>query len=173
MKTKITFLMISMSFIMASAFSQEKSKKELKEEEKLQKQVQIEALVNSKDFVFIAKYALPMGARQIDLSTNPNYVKFNPDLMDGHMPYFGTATSGIGMGGDATIKFKDKPQTFNIEKKKKNFQIDAQVKGENDMYRISLSVNFEGSSSMSVISNHRGTISYQGEIFPAETIKKK
>jgi len=172
MKTKISFLAILMSLILTSAFSQEKTKKELKEEEKLQKQIQIETLVNSKDFVFIAKYALPMGATQVNLSSNPNYIKFNPDLMDGYMPFFGTATSGIGYG-DPTIKFKDKPETFNIEKKKKNFQIDAKVKGENDVYRLSLSVTFEGSSSLSIISNNRGTISYQGEIFPSETIKYK
>ena len=90
--------------------------------------------------------------------------------MDGYMPFFGTATSGIGYN-DPTIKFKDKPETFNIEKKKKNFQIDGKVKGENDIYRISLSVMFEGNASLSIISNNRGTISYQGEIFPAQAIK--
>ena len=162
--------MVLMSLVLISAFSQEKSKKEIKEEEKLQKQIQIETLVNSNDFVFVAKYAMPMGARQVDLTSNPNYVRFSPDLMDGYMPFFGTATSGIGYN-DPTIKFKDKPETFNIEKKKKNFQIDGKVKGENDIYRISLSVMFEGSASMSIISNNRGTISYQGEIFPAQAIK--
>jgi hypothetical protein len=170
MKTKIAILTFLMSLILTSAFSQEKTKKELKEEEKLQKQMQIEALVNSKDFVFVAKYALPMGASQVDLTSNPNYVKFNPDKMDGYMPFFGTATSGIGYG-DPTIKFKDKPETFNIEKKKKNFQVDANVRGENDIYRLSLSVMPEGGASLSIISNNRGTISYQGEIFPASTIK--
>jgi hypothetical protein len=171
MKTKFSFLIILMSLILTSAHSQEKSKKEQKEEEKLLKQKQIEELINSKDFVFKGRWALPMGKNQVDLSTNPNYVKFSPDMMDGYMPFFGTATSGIGYGGDNTIKFKDKPESFNIEKKKKNFQIDAKVKGENDIYRISLSVSFEGSSSMSIISNNRSTISYQGEIVPAGAIK--
>jgi hypothetical protein len=173
MKTKISYLMILLSLILTSAFSQEKSKKEIKEEEKLQKQMQIEALINSKDFVFVANYALPMGAKQVDLRSNPNYVKFNPELFDGFMPFFGTAYSGIGFGGDNGIKFRDKPETYNIEKKKKNFQVDAKVKGENDVYRLSLSVSFEGSASLSIISNNRGTISYQGEIFPSETIKYK
>jgi hypothetical protein len=171
MKTKVTLLMLFLAIIMTPAFTQEKSKKELKEEEKLQKQIQIEALVNSKNFVFVAKYALPMGARQIDLTSNPNYIKFNPELMDGYMPFFGTATAGIGLGGDNTIKFKDKPDPFSLEKKKKNFQVDATVKGENDTYRLSLSVTFEGSTSLSIISNNRGTISYQGEVFPPEKIK--
>jgi hypothetical protein len=173
MKTKFSFLIVLISLLMTSAYSQEKSKKELKEEEKLQKQKQVEDLINTKDFVFKGRWALPMGAKQVDLSTNPNYVKFNPDLMDGYMPFFGTATSGIGFGSDNTIKFKDKPESFNIVKSKKNFQIDAKVKGENDIYRISLSVTFEGSSSMSIISNNRSTISYQGEILPAATIKYK
>jgi hypothetical protein len=171
MKTRVSILACLILINMTSAFSQEKSKKELKEEEKLQKQKQIEELINTKNFVFVGRWALPMGAKQVDLSTNPNYIKFNPDLMDGYMPFFGTATTGIGFGSDNTIKFKDKPESFNIVKNKKNFQIDAKVKGETDVYRISLSVTFEGSSSMSIISNNRSTISYQGEILPAETIK--
>jgi hypothetical protein len=170
MKTRISFLMILMSLILTSAFSQEKSRKELKEEESLRKQAETEALVNSQNFVFVAKYALPMGASQVDLTSNPNYVRFNPDMMDGYMPFFGTATAGIGYG-DPTIKFKDKPITFNIEKKKKNFQIEAKVKGENDIYRLSLSVLPEGGASLSIISNNRGTISYQGTINNPETIK--
>lgn len=173
MITKISFLMILLSLILTSAFSQEKSKKELKEEESLRKQAETEALVNSKDFVFVARYALPMGASQIDLTSNPNYIRFNPDMMDGYMPFFGTATAGIGLGGDNTIKFKDKPTTFNFEKKKKNYQIEAKVKGENDIYRLSISVLPEGGASLSIISNNRGTISYQGTIFNPEKIKYK
>lgn len=171
MKARISILAFLMSLIMTSAFSQGKSKKELKAEESLRKQAEIENLLNSKDFVFKARYAMPIGARQIDMTSNPNYVKFNPDLMDGYMPFFGTATSGIGFNADPTIKFKEKPETFNIEKKKKNFLVEARVKGENDVYRISMTVSFEGSTSMSIISNNRGTISYQGDIFPAESIK--
>jgi hypothetical protein len=172
MKTKISFLMVLMFLILTSAFSQEKSKKEIKEEEKLQKQMQIETLVNSKEFVFVARYAIPSGGRQVNLTSNPNYVKFHPELLDGYMPYFGKAYSGIGYGGDSGIKFKDKPETFTVEKKKKNFQIDAEVKGENDTYRLSLSVTFEGSTSLSIISNNRSFISYQGEIMaPGATDK--
>jgi hypothetical protein len=174
MKTKISLFMFLITLIVTTTFSQEKSKKEIKEEEKLQKQIQVEALVNSKDFVFVARYAMPMGSSQVNLSSNPNYVRFSPDLMDGYMPFFGTATSAaIGLGGDNTIKFKDKPESFNIQKTKKNFQIDAKVKGENDVYRLSLTVSFEGSTSLSIISNNRSTISYQGEIFPPETIKSR
>jgi len=63
MKTKVSLLMLLMSLIMTTTFSQEKSKKELKEEESQQRQIQIETLVNSKDFVFVARYAMPMGCK--------------------------------------------------------------------------------------------------------------
>lgn len=173
MKSKILFTVALMSLILTATYSQEKSKKELKEEKKLQKQAQTEALINSKDFLFIAKWAMPMGAGQVDLTSNPNYVKFNPDQFDGYLPYFGTATAGIGYGGDNTIKFRDKPEVFTLEKKKKNYQIDAKVKGENDIYRLSLSVMFDGGATLSIISNNRGTISYQGEIMPQGSWKSK
>jgi len=167
MKTKSSLLFVVLMYLsLTTAFSQEKSKKELKEEEKLQKQAQIEALINSNDFLFTAKWAMPLGARQVDLTSNPNYVRFNPEQLDGYMPYFGEATAGVGYGGDLTIKFRDKPEVFNIEKKKKNYQVDAKVKGEYDIYRLSLTVQFEGSASLSIISNKSGTISYQGEITP-------
>ena len=159
--------------ILVSAYPQEKSKKQLKEEERQKKMQQIETLINSKDFIFVARYALPMGKRQIDLTSNPNYVKFNPEQFDGYMPFFGEATSGIGYGADQTIKFRDKPETYTIEKKKKNYQVDAKVKGENDIYRLSLSVTFEGSASLSIVSNHRNTISYQGEIMPEGSWKSR
>jgi hypothetical protein len=171
MKRKFSILMILMSLTLISAYSQEKSKKELKEEEKLKKQMQIETLVNSKVFVFVARFANPTGGRQVDLTTNPNYVKYNPELLDGSMPFFGRAYSGMGYGGDGGIKFKNKPEIFTVEKGKKNFQIDAEVKGENDTYRLSLTVSFEGNASLSITSNNRGTISYQGGIFAPETAK--
>lgn len=163
METKIGLILL-LSLIMTSGFSQEKSKKELKEEQTLAKQMQTGELVNSREFVFVARYAMPSGGRQISLMSNPNYVRFHPDLVEGYMPFFGTAYSGIGYGGDATIKFKDKPEKYNFEKKKKSYQIDATVKGENDVYRLSLTVSFEGSATLSVISNNRASISYQGEI---------
>ena len=104
----------------------------------------------------------------MNLTTNTNYVKFQPDLIDSYMPYYGKAYSGIGYGGDTGLKFKDKPEVFDVVKKKKAYQIDVTVKTSNDLFRLSLSVGFEGSTSLSVISNNRSTISYQGEISAPE-----
>jgi hypothetical protein len=51
-----------------------------------------------------------------------------------------------------------------VAKDKKNYQVDATVRGENDNFRLILSISFEGSATLSIISNNRSTISYNGEI---------
>jgi len=168
MKTKFSVLMLILSFMFASGFSQEKTKKELKEEKKIEKQRQIEAMVNDTDFVFVARTALPTGMKSVNLTTNSNYVKFKPGLIDSYMPYFGRAYSSVGYGTDTGLKFSGKPEELKIAKTKKGFQIDAVVNSTNDRFILSLNVGFEGSTSLTITSNNRSTISYQGEISAPE-----
>jgi len=164
MNRKLIFLFIISTLITVAGFSQEKSKKELKAEKKIEEQRRVEALINSNNFVFEARTALPTGMRPIDLSTRSNYVTFEPEMIDSYMPFFGKAYSGAGFGNDNGLEFKGKPEEFTLEKGKKNYQINTLVKGESDSYRISLSVSFSGYASLSISSNKRSTISYQGEI---------
>jgi hypothetical protein len=154
-------------------FSQEKTKKELKEEKKLDKQKQTEAMLNAKEFVFVGRIALPSGMRSVDLVSHPNYVKFNPDFIDSYMPFFGQAYNPEGYGGDTGLKFKGKPDKFTFVKNKKDFQVDAIVKSEADEFILSLSVGFEGNALLTVMSNRRRTISYQGEISAPEKPEEK
>jgi len=151
--------------ILNISYSQEKSKQELKEERKLESQQQTETMVNAKTFVFIGRTALPQGGRSVNLTTRSNFMKFQPDLIESDMPYYGRAYSGAGYGsGDEGLKFTGKPENFTITKNKKNYQINAEVKGERDAYKISLSVSLEGSATLSVISGNRSAISYNGTI---------
>ena len=133
----------------------------------MEHQKRIEKLVDSKTFVFVARTALPSGGRAINLTTNPNFVKFEPELIDGNMPFF--SRSNVGSIRDtAGLTFKEKPESFSMVKKNKNFQINAKVKGKNDRYQLSLVVGFEGSSSLTITSNKRAAIRYQGTIFALE-----
>jgi len=173
MKTRISISVLIVSLLITNGFSQEKTKKELKAEKKIEKQRQIEAMVNDTDFVFVARTALPTGMRSVNLTTNTNYVKFKPDLIDSYMPYFGRAYSGIGYGSDTGLKFTGIPEEFKIVKTSKAFQIDAVVKGTTDNFKLSLNVGFEGSASLTITSNSRSTISYQGEISSPEKPAEK
>jgi hypothetical protein len=165
MKTKALYLVILTFLIALPGYSQEKSKKELKEEQKLARQKLTEELYNSKEFVFVGKTALPSGMKSVNLATNPNYLKFQPEMIESEMPFFGTSYSGASVYGRETgMKFKGKPDEFKVEKKSRNFQIDVIVKDNTDTYRISISGGFEGNASLTIISNNRSPITYQGDI---------
>lgn len=168
MKTKISILVIFLSLIVTTSYSQEKSKKQLRAERKIEKEKQTAALVDSKEFVFIGRTALPQGFRSIDLTTNPNYVQFKPDKIKSEMPFFGRAFSGVGYGRDGGLNFEGSPQEFTVEKGKKAYQIKTVVKGVADVYTLFLSVSFGGSATLTISSNNRSTISYNGEIKPIE-----
>lgn len=164
MNPKISVLLVLFLLIGTSLFAQEKSKKQQREERTLEKQKQTEEMINAKEFVFIGRTAIPNGFKTMDLTTNTNYVKFHPDLIESYMPFFGKAYSGIGYGGDNGLKFTGKPEDYTFVKGKKNYQINANVKGINDIFKLSLSVGFEGSATLSIICNNRSPISYNGEI---------
>jgi len=163
MKTAIIFLVIFALGITAIS-AQEKSKKQLKEEKKIEKQKQVEQMVNSKSFVFNAKTAMPTGYKTVNISTDSYRVKFLPEFIDSYLPYFGTAYSGVGYGGDTGLKFSGKPEEYTVTAGKKNYQVNAVVKGERDTFKIAVSVTFSGSASLTITSNNRSTITYSGDI---------
>jgi hypothetical protein len=150
-------------FCLTNAIGQEKSKKQLKEEAKLEKHKQTALLVDSKEFVFVAKTAIPQGGRTINLTAEYT-LEFHPDLIKSDLPYFGRAFSGVGYGGEGGMQFEGKPLDLNIEKKKKSYDIAVNVKEDNDSYFLMLSVYFDGNAYLSIRSNNRSTISYSVDI---------
>lgn len=165
MKTKYIFTATLLVIMLSKGFSQEVSKKEQKQAQRQISQQQIEMILNSGEFIFKAGYVIPIGGRLINMTTNPGYVRFNKDLMDGNLPFFGSATTGIGFSGDVAIRFNDKPQSFTTGKLKKSYEVEATVRGENGVYRISLNIPFAGPSTLTVSSNNRSTISYKGQVY--------
>ena len=121
----------------------------------LQDQQKADQLVNSKKFVFHGRRALPMGGNSIDLTSNPNYVKFDPDLIDSYMPFFGRAYVG-GYGVEGALHFKGTPEKFTIEEKKNGtYNVETAVKTQADYYRIFLTVSKDRSATLSINSNDR------------------
>lgn len=127
------------------------------------KEKQTELLLERREFVFRANRALPSGGSSIDLTTNPNYVKFSPDHVESYMPFFGRAYSGVGFG-DTGLHFEGKPEDFIVEKKRRNYQVSATVRGERDIFRLFLTVTPKGDANLTITSNNRESISYRGGI---------
>ena len=174
MKTKTTFIALLLVLVMVSGFAQESSKKEQRERVKMEKRNQVEALINSREFVFSASRALPQSGQSIDLTTNPNRLSFHPDKIMCFMPYFGRAYH-VDYGGDAGIRFEGKPKEFRITtgKRGKGYEINVKVPAQNDNYQLNLFVSPDGSATLSINCNNRSAISYFGEIGTAEEPKTK
>ncbi len=169
MNSNFSVLLVAFFFIALFTNAQEKSKKELKAEKKIELQKEVDVLVNSKEFIYQATTALPSGMRSMNLSGNSNYVKFKPNHIESYMPFYGRVYSAAPYTGEGGLKFQGEPQEFTVEKGKKNYSVTAVVKGGTDNYTLNMSVNFDGSASLSIISNNRSTISYNGQIYPYPT----
>ncbi len=170
MKTKISTSVLLWLLILSNGFSQDKGRKESKEEHKIEVQKRIDSLINSKVFVFVASMAYPQGNKAMNLTTNINFIKFSPELIVSELPFYGRAYN-VAYGGDGGMKFQGKPEEYTVVKRKKDYLIKAVVKGNNDSYQIFLTVSFEGSSSLSINSNNRSSISYSGDISAPEKQK--
>lgn len=168
MKTLVTAFFLSFSILIG--YAQEKSKQQIKEEQKLAKQKAIDALVESKEYEFVADMAYPQGTRSISLTTNPNFLRFQKDTIHCEMPFFGRAFS-VGYGGDGGLDFKGAIKDYSIKKGKKNYTIKASVKSNTESYDIFLTVYFEGSANLSISSTNRISISYRGIIDKLEEKK--
>ena len=169
MKTKFNYnltpilILFFIFFSSTIVIAQEKSKKQLKEEKKLEKQKQISKLVDSKEFVFLANRMFPQSGGAVNLTAEFD-LEFHPDYIKSFLPFVGRGFSGIGYGGDEGMRFEGKPSIYTMEKTKKAYVIKAEVKGKNDTYSMMLSVYFEGSATLSINSNNRSPISYDGAI---------
>lgn len=124
----------------------------------------IETLLNSKNFEFIANTALPLGQPPKNLVGSNYSITFSPEMVISNMPFYGRAYSGMIMGRDKGMRFKGKPEDFIITSAKNGYNVTTTLKGETDIYVISISVGYSSFATLSISSNDRGTISYQGEI---------
>jgi hypothetical protein len=167
MKTTILMTAIFMVFGLASGYAkiQEKDKKAIKEEKRLELQKQVEEIILSKQFVFVATRALPMGGSSIFLTQNSNYLKFAPISIDSYMPFFGNVYSP-DYNVDPGVKFEGKPQEFMIKKleKDKGYDIRAKVSIPKDTYDIFMHVSLDGTANLTISSYRRSSISYMGTI---------
>ncbi|MCT4587722.1 MAG: DUF4251 domain-containing protein [Carboxylicivirga sp.] len=150
-------------------------KKQKKKEKRMEQFAETKKLVDSKQFIFVPNRAFPQGGRSIDLTTNYGFIKIMGSETEGDMPFFGRAYSA-SYGGDGGIKY-DKTSIENekieVNEKKMRISYSFEAKGKNDTYRINMEITYGGNASVSVTSNNRAHISYNGDISIIEEKEKK
>jgi len=114
MAIKISTFLLLIILLCATGFSQEKSKKQIKEDQKIEKEKQIENLLNAKEFDFVPKTAMPQGYKTVNLTSYSYSIIFKQDFIKSYMPFYGRAYSGVGYGTDEGMKFEGKPDDYTI-----------------------------------------------------------
>ncbi|MFB9076633.1 DUF4251 domain-containing protein [Flavobacterium procerum] len=168
MKRKIAIILFLLLIVNNVTNAQEKSKKELKAEREQQQKQKIKSLIDSKSFVFEAQQLTPQGGRLIQLDYNTYFLKFNTEKTICDLPFFGRGFN-VGYGNEGGIKFEGKPEELKVNERKNGWNLKAVVKGTNDVYNLTFSIFTNGRASLTVISNNRASISYDGEISAPKT----
>jgi len=137
---------------------------------KAQETSSMQELIGSGNFRFTADRAFPSGGGSIDMISRPNKVEIRDGNAQGDLAYFGQARN-IGYDADGGgIKFDGEMTNTSMKvKERKNLvNYSFSVKGTRDQFNCYLTVSPDGSGTLSVSSNLRNTISYQGRISPME-----
>ncbi|PHR10827.1 MAG: hypothetical protein COA40_13335 [Aequorivita sp.] len=122
-----------------------------------------EVLLNSKNFEFIANTALPLGQPSKNLVGSNYSVTFTPEKIISNMPFYGRSYATI-IGKDKGLRFKGAPAEFTIENRDDSLLARTVVVNEEDTYSILLVVGHAGFATMTISTNDRQTIDFQGEI---------
>ncbi|CAM3293825.1 DUF4251 domain-containing protein [Aequorivita lipolytica] len=163
MKTTNILSVVLFCFIFGSVNAQDKKVKAQLANKAEQSEIDI--LLNSKSFEFIANTALPLGQPPRNLVGSNYSVTFSPDLIISNMPFYGRSYSTTMVSGrDKGMRFKDAPEIFTVEKQGKGFEVRAKVKNDNETYTVLLIVSASGYATLSITTNDRQIMDYQGEV---------
>ncbi len=142
------------------------------------------SFVNEKSFEFVALTAYPMATQSLNAIVNsgilppgntagaiqligiPNFVKVQGDSVQGYLPFYGERQFGAGYGSTTGIEFKGIPkdyqQTYN--KAKERFEITFQIAEKSEVYQIYMLLFYNNSAQVSVNSNQRNSIRFNGDV---------
>ena len=148
-------------------------------------------IVNDKNFIFVATNAIPLNATDISRVLNQmsgpptggtinltgsNYdLRIAADSIVSYLPFYGRAFMATPYGGnnnDSGFRFTSKKFTYkNTPGRKKGWDIAIQTKDVKDNVRMNLSVTENGYATLSVVSNNKQSITYNGYLQEVEKEK--
>ena len=126
----------------------------------------IRQAVESMSFVFEATSTTPTGGRLIQL--DPGYtLALSPTQVEANLPYFGRAYQAPIGDLDAGMKFSVDRYEYKIKSKRKDAGWDLAIRPEHsDVKRIFLNITRTGKAMVTITSNSRQSITYEGTIKP-------
>lgn len=138
---------------------------QVKNESQIPVAQQVNEKVQAKDFKIEVNYANPMGGKSIYLSYGYDLTLRN-DSAIAYLPYFGRAYTAPYGGGEGGIKFSDLMKDYSATPKNKDgeWTIKFKVDTPDYNYEVNMDIYSNGKSTISVNSNQRQSISFNGEM---------
>lgn len=129
-----------------------------------EKDEEIKALLENKEYVFKAQTASPLRGRTIQLTSEYD-VLISADSVRTFLPYFGRAYMAQPYNNDGGIKITttDFKYTLN-DKKKKRWIVVIEPSDKNEVQQLHLSISKSGYATLQVVSTNRDPITFNGYI---------
>ena len=139
-------------------------------------------IVEAKNFKFVATTAMPMNVTDVNmvLSRMPGFVgsgasidlggnfydlAIKPDTIKAHLPFYGRAYTATFNQDEAGYKFSSKDFDYTTSKRKKGgWDVKINTKDVKNNARMNLSISENGYAVLSVVSNNKQSITYNGYI---------
>ena len=162
---KVLILLISISFFISNNVIAQ-SKKELRKQQQKEDYQKTKELIDNKEFVFEADWATSYKGRRVNIAGDSYDLVIKNDLCKAYLPFYGRAYSGSAYGGDGGIKFEVEGVSYDIKHndKKTKTKIKFQIKHNSENYDIFLTVYSNGNANLSISSNNRSNMTYDGKI---------
>jgi Domain of unknown function (DUF4251) len=136
-------------------------------------------IVEAKSYTFVATSATPMNAQDISrvmskmpgamqggtINLNETYyqLKVTADSIVSFLPYYGRAFNAPMNQTEGGVKFNSKKFEYKTTKgKKRGWNITVNTQDTNEGYRFSLSISESGYATLSLNSNNKQSITYNG-----------
>jgi hypothetical protein len=157
MKNLVKTNLIKMFFLLVALTSLSMTYAQESEQASLQK------MINAKHFVFKAQTVLPLRGSTRNLTSDYD-LRFSGDSLISYLPYFGRAYSAPLDPNESGLQFTSTDFTYNVQKKKKGWDITILPKDTRDVRQMFLSISNSGYARLQVTSNSRDGIAFNGYI---------
>jgi len=143
-------------------------------------------IVEAKTYTFVARSATPLNSVDISkvmgqmsggsqggtINLNETYyeLKITPDSIVAYLPYYGRSFTAPINQTEGGVKFNSKKFEYKSTKgKKRGWNVVIDTKDTTESYRLALDIGDEGYATLSLNSNNKQSISYQGYLRENET----
>jgi hypothetical protein len=163
---KIIFITFSLAFVFIacaapgpSGTNQKNANSELSAEQ----QRMLELMIENRMFVFNATDMFPRGEAGMQLNYDCD-VQLKDSTMISYLPFIGKSYNLTPNQPHSGFDFTREIEDYTFKRKRKGYEVKVDVKNGSDYLKYSFYITETGSSTLTVSSNQRQSISYYGTI---------